>query len=266
MMVIYKPNDYIPSDDIKISANDKEEKENEKTKYELFDSSKLPNMEDLKKYTIKSLEFEKDDDTNHHIDFITCSSNFRATNYDIPIADRYETKIKAGKIIPAIATTTSMVSGLVTVEVIKYILGKRELEDYKNTFLNLALAMVAQSEPMPSVSNDIKGTKVTPWDYYNLTSDISVNELFENIKKKYDVEIDTLTYGAKLIISPMTGHMNKVRRMEMKLSQILDEFDIGVSGNIYEFQIGCLMEDEDYELPNIKFHYNKQKILQEESI
>ena len=51
-----------------------------------------------------------------------------------------------------------------------------------------------------------------------------------------------------------------------KLSKILDEFDIGVSGNIYEFQIGCLMEDEDYELPNIKFHYNKQKILQEDSI
>ena len=266
IMVIYRPNDYIPSDDIKISADDKEEKENEKTKYESFDSSKLPNIEDMKKYIVKSLEFEKDDDTNHHIDFITCSSNLRATNYDIPIADRYETKIKAGKIIPAIATTTSMVSGLVTVEVIKYILGKRELEDYKNTFLNLALGMVAQSDPMPSVSNDIKGIKVTPWDYYNLTSDVTVNELFENIKSKYDVDVDTLSYGPKLIVSPMTGPMHKMKRLEMKLSKILDEFDIGVSGNIYEFQIGCLMEDEDYELPNIKFHYNKQKILQEESI
>ena len=29
-------------------------------------------------------DFEKDDDTNHHMDFVTAASNIRATNYDIP--------------------------------------------------------------------------------------------------------------------------------------------------------------------------------------
>jgi len=259
LMNIYRPDDYIPLDDIKISADDKEEKENEKSRYEKMDISLLPDIEELKKFNIKALEFEKDDDSNHHIDFITYSSNLRATNYDIPIADRYETKIKAGKIIPAIATTTSMVSGLVTVEVIKYILGKRKLEDYKNTFLNLALSMVAQSEPMPVITSDIKGKKISVWDYYNIDSDITVTELFDKLKDKYNVEVDTLSYGSKLLISTMTGPMQKMRRMEMKLSQLFDEFDIGISGNIYEFQIGCLMEDEDYDLPNVKFHYTKKK-------
>jgi len=261
---IYKPVDYIPSDDINISANDKEEKENEKAFNERANISLLPNILDLSKYNINSIDFEKDDDTNHHIDFITSSSNLRATNYEIPIADRYDTKIKAGKIIPAIATTTSMVSGLVTIEVIKYILGKRKIEDYKNTFLNLALGIIAQSEPMPAIINKVKDIELTVWDYYNIDSDILVSELLNKLSEKYCIEVDTISYGAKLLISPMTGPIQKIKRLGMKISKLLEEFDIGIENNIYEFQIGCLMEEEDYELPNIKFHYTK--ILKIENI
>jgi hypothetical protein len=59
-------------------------------------------------------DFEKDDDTNHHVDFITQASNLRAVAYKIKPADRMETKRIAGRIIPAIATTTACVSGLVS--------------------------------------------------------------------------------------------------------------------------------------------------------
>ncbi|MBN3293635.1 UBA6 enzyme, partial [Polypterus senegalus] len=56
--------------------------------------------------------FEKDDDSNGHIDFITAASNLRARMYSIESADRFRTKRIAGKIIPAIATATAAVSGL----------------------------------------------------------------------------------------------------------------------------------------------------------
>lgn len=62
-------------------------------------------------------EFEKDDDKNHHIDFIHAASNLRAMNYSIKIIDRHENKMIAGKIIPAIATTTAMVTGHVMMEI-----------------------------------------------------------------------------------------------------------------------------------------------------
>lgn len=59
------------------------------------------------------MQFEKDDDSNGHVDFVTSASALRAKMYAIEPADRLKTKRIAGKIIPAIATATAAVAGLV---------------------------------------------------------------------------------------------------------------------------------------------------------
>lgn len=82
-------------------------------------AASLPAPASLAGYRMKPVDFEKDDDTNFHMAFITAASNLRATNYSIPTADLHKTKLIAGKIIPAIATTTSIATGLVCIELYK---------------------------------------------------------------------------------------------------------------------------------------------------
>lgn len=111
--------------------------------------TKLRGLTNLSKISIKPIEFEKDDDNNLHMDYIVACSNLRAENYDITPADRHKSKLIAGRIIPAIATTTSLIVGLDCIELYKIVQGHTKIELFKSSFVNLALPFFGLSEPMP---------------------------------------------------------------------------------------------------------------------
>lgn len=91
-------------------------------------------------------EFEKDDDANGHIDFIYSMANLRSRNYKLDPMDWVTTKIKAGRIVPALSTTTTAIAGIQTLELVKYIKGLK-LDRMRNAFLNLAVPVLQLSEP-----------------------------------------------------------------------------------------------------------------------
>jgi ubiquitin-activating enzyme E1 len=85
-------------------------------------------------------DFEKDDDDNFHIDYLTIATNLRSWNYNIRETPRSEVKVVAGRIIPALATTTAMVCGLVDIEFCKLVLGLQNLGNSKFLQSNINLA------------------------------------------------------------------------------------------------------------------------------
>lgn len=66
--------------------------------------------------------FDKDDDDS--LGFVTAAANLRAHVYHIPEKTRFETKQIAGNIIPAIATTNAVISGMVVVQAL-HVLAER---------------------------------------------------------------------------------------------------------------------------------------------
>merc|ERR1712063_247506 len=73
----------------------------------------------------------------------------RAWNYRLNPASRHKTKMIAGRIIPALATTTAAVTGLVMIEMIKAIQPGKKLEAFKDSSNSLGINGYFFSEPSP---------------------------------------------------------------------------------------------------------------------
>ncbi|TFK55878.1 ubiquitin activating enzyme [Heliocybe sulcata] len=186
-------------------------------------AKKLPPPSSLAGYRLNPVEFEKDDDTNHHIDFITAASNLRAMNYNITIADRHTTKQIAGKIIPAIATTTSLVVGLVCLELYKLIDGKNKLEDFKNGFVNLALPFFGFSEPIAAKKNKYGSTEWTLWDRFEFKGDPTLKEIVDWFKKELNLEVGMVSQGVSMLWSSFIGKKKSDERLPMKFSKLVEQ-------------------------------------------
>ncbi|XP_002063972.4 ubiquitin-like modifier-activating enzyme 1 [Drosophila willistoni] len=210
-----------------------------------------------KKSKITPLEFEKDDDSNFHMDFIVACSNLRATNYKIPTADRHKSKLIAGKIIPAIATTTSMMSGLAVLEVIKLIGGHRDLAQFKNGFANLALPLVAFSEPLPAAKNTYYDKEWTLWDRFEVSGELTLQEFLNYFDDKEKLKITMLSQGVSMLYSFFMPKAKCSERLPLAMSEVVRRVSkrrIEPHERSLVFEICCNNTDgEDVEVPYVRY-------------
>uniref|UniRef100_A0A665TPI4 Ubiquitin-activating enzyme E1 n=1 Tax=Echeneis naucrates TaxID=173247 RepID=A0A665TPI4_ECHNA len=140
---------FTPNSSLRIHLTDAEMQDNENEKSRLEELKGKLASPSLRSSAMRMypIDFEKDDDRNFHMDYIVAASNLRAENYDIPAADHLQSKGIVGRIIPAIATTTAAVAGLMCVELYKLIMGQRDISSYRTASINLAVQYLVMSQP-----------------------------------------------------------------------------------------------------------------------
>ena len=227
----------------------------EMNKYlESFDLKETSNLINIK-------EFEKDDDDNGHIEFLYAFTNLRAENYDIQKCDISKVKLIAGKIVPAIASTTAAIVGLVALQF--YILNQEgnidtKMNSLRNCYFNFAINTISFEKLRKSNNvkdgnelfeeNEKKFKLVPPeysiWDYIVINNSLTLNEFIKFIKKDYKVDVtsiisnnislylknDTLNNTFDEKIEDIYNKISKIKLFENKKYLILE-----VGGEIDNF-------------------------------
>ncbi|PSC67218.1 Ubiquitin-activating enzyme E1 2 [Micractinium conductrix] len=213
-------------------------------------------LEGLPKGTqLSPVSFEKDDDSNYHMQFIAGFANMRARNYAIPEVDKLQAKLIAGRIIPAIATTTAMATGLVCLELYK-VLQNKPVEAYRNTFANLALPLFAMAEPIPPKAFKYQGMEWSLWDRWILEGDMTVNKVLEWFRGR-GLEAYSISCGQSLLYNNIFPKHKE--RLDKKMSDLVvsvAKMEVPAERNHFDVVVACEDEDgEDLDVPlvSIKF-------------
>uniref|UniRef100_A0A665UML6 E1 ubiquitin-activating enzyme n=1 Tax=Echeneis naucrates TaxID=173247 RepID=A0A665UML6_ECHNA len=224
--------------------------------------AQLPSPESSQ-FKLTSIDFEKDDDTNFHMDFIVAASNLRAENYDIPPTDRHKSKLIAGKIIPAIATTTAAVVGLVCLELIKIVQSHKKLESYKNGFMNLALPFFAFSEPIAAPKHKYYEIDWTLWDRFEVTGlqsngeEMTLRQFLDYFKNEHKLEITMLSQGVSMLYSFFMPAAKLKERLDLPMTEIVTKVSkkkLGKHVKALVFELCCNdLSDEDVEVPYVRY-------------
>ncbi|XP_038840017.1 ubiquitin-like modifier-activating enzyme 6 isoform X1 [Salvelinus namaycush] len=164
--------------------------------------------------------FEKDDDLNGHMDFVAAASSLRARMYSIEVADRLKTKRIAGKIIPAIATATAAVAGLVSLELVK-VVGGYGFESFNNCFFNLAIPVMVLTEAAPVKRTQIReDISFSIWDRWTVWGHqhFSLSDFINAVLVHYGIEPTMVVHGVKMLYVPvMPGHNKRLKLTMQKL-------------------------------------------------
>ena len=189
--------------------------------------------------SLKPMIFEKDSDENNHINFMLAISNLRAKNYNIKKTNFLRVKEIAGNIIPAIASTTAAITGLNCLQIYEILIKSDiDINKLRSSAINLGTSEFDLSIPEEvRYIKDIPKTKSSPeykvipqpftvWDKIDIGPNLTVKQLIDDFKKRYDIDIDYINYNNIKLAEPIESNENDDQTIEFLLMQKSKDFPI----------------------------------------
>ncbi|XP_074406180.1 ubiquitin-like modifier-activating enzyme 7 [Zonotrichia albicollis] len=183
--------------------------------------------EDTQAPLMEPIHFEKDNDV--HIDFITAASNLRAENYGISPAKWQMSKRIAGRIVPAIITTTAAVAGLACLELYKLVWGCQELSCYRNSNISLSACLLLRVQPPPAHTYRYGGREWSCWDRLELRAvgadgqAMTVQEVLDWLQRTQGWTVTMLLCGDTVLYDSKADAETRARQQAQRLSKSLED-------------------------------------------
>lgn len=222
------------------------------------------NIQKIEKNKIIPEKFEKDNDSNNHVFFVNLCTNLRAENYRIPKSDEQNTKMIAGRIVPAIASTTATITGFACMQLYPLI-NSEDINSIKNLCFNSSDNFYQINGPSDVIHmkdqeyNELLDgpSKAVPpgwtvWDIIEIKGPMTCQELVAYFQKEYGVKILGISSNFKTII--LMFMPNKIKKLNLKIEEIYEKnYGLKKGQNYLWLDIVGKKDNIDAVMPKIKY-------------
>jgi ubiquitin-activating enzyme E1 len=184
------------------------------------------------------ITFNKDDDELNHVDWLVTISNLRNLQYSIPLTDKYETRKIAGKIIPALITTTSIIAGYQIMEFIKIVsmnlielVGNKvtdvDITKFTNIYLNTGINFYSYVTPTRVNKKIVNGSmmEISVWDKIIIPKLVTnVEHILDIIKRNILTKVEFITWKSNIIYDGDNILVNNIDLTESNAVVLVKEY------------------------------------------
>lgn len=195
---------------------------------------------EVKPRNLTPVVYDKD---SWHVDFIYTCANLRARNYKIKEQSKHFIRGVSGKIIPAIATTTAVVSGLTVLEIFRHVINLFRPDNPlppKNAFLDLGMPFLALTDVVaPQVHSYTAGGETreyTLWSRIELR-DAPLRQLLDDLGRILGQEITMVSIGSKIV------YWNFSKKYDENLTKTIAELCKREEGQLIQY-VDFITDDE----------------------
>ena len=203
------------------NQNINEEEKNNKIK-ELYLIKERINNNQRINFKLNEMEFEKDNLTNNHIEFIQACSNLRARNYNITEENKNKILMIIGKIIPSVPTSTSSIVGYLCIQMINLLYSNDIKNVIKNAYFNLGLNIfdLIKQEKMEEIEEEKKNEEnEDKYPKIEIKGSKTCKEFLDYIKENYNYEIFHFEVNDKILYDKRITKNPTIIKKELEKSQ-----------------------------------------------